>query len=71
MGWGTLPAPGTKLGPCAAECKHIDCAQTRRDATAECGKCDRPIGYDEPLYRIDGKLYHAYCIEIDNGGDDE
>lgn len=39
MGWGTLPAPGTKLGPCATPCNHVDCVLTRKDAEVKCQKC--------------------------------
>jgi len=67
---GTLPAPGTKLGPCADACEHRDCAQTRAEAEQTCRVCDKPIGYETRFYvdsiqRAVRKLVHAACLEAE------
>lgn len=76
MAAGTLPRPGTKLGPCEPECQHKDCAITRRMAAETCRFCQKPIS-SEPFYtdpensrdvRGDGPLsgpalVHAECLE--------
>lgn len=62
-----LPEPGSQRGPCAAECKHIDCGVTRRMAAEVCSYCSRPIGYETRFYNAenisDGILVHADCYE--------
>lgn len=66
MGWGILPAPGTKLGPCVTKCNHVDCGLTRKDAEVECRKCGKPIGFDTAYYRIGGAaadLVHEACSD--------
>lgn len=52
MAAGILPAPGTRTGPCAEPCEHMDCRATRENAAAECIHCNEPIGYDTRYYRI-------------------
>jgi hypothetical protein len=65
MAAGSLPAPGTKLGPCKKACKHRDCAATREDAAEECLECSKPIGYETLFYRVAPReLIHARCQEI-------
>lgn len=65
MAAGILPAPGTKVGPCKAKCKHRDCAQTKADAAAGCRFCTKAIGFNVGFYRsrLDGGLAHAFCFE--------
>ena len=76
MSASTLPAPGTKLGPCKVDhvrgetCAHRDCAATRAIASATCKYCDGAIGYETPFYEVfrsaDGKsrdYAHASCHE--------
>lgn len=66
MAAGTLPAPGTKFGPCKkAKCGHKDCAATRADAAALCRFCNKAIGYGEAFYRarLSGALAHWLCVE--------
>lgn len=52
MAAGTLPAPGTKLGPCIDPCTHADCACTRAMAAATCDPCREPIGYETRFYQV-------------------
>lgn len=65
MAAGVLPEPGTKAGPCEpADCLHIDCAQTRRDALTTCKFCGEPIGYGRAFFRANGSLLaHRNCLE--------
>lgn len=65
MAAGILQRPGTKLGPCKAQCKHRDCAQTKGDAAATCRFCQKAIGYGVGFYRarLSGELAHAFCFE--------
>lgn len=62
MGWLTLPAPGTELGPCEGGCAHKDCAATRRDAATPCRICGEPIGYDRPFHYEEGGAVHHSCL---------
>jgi hypothetical protein len=66
MAAGVLQKPGTKLGPCKAQCKHRDCGQTRSDAAALCRLCQKPIGYGSQFYRsrLTEELAHAVCLEV-------
>jgi hypothetical protein len=68
MAAGTLPKPGTRYGPCAASCTHIDCAKTRVMANSMCGICGLRVGYEVRFYinndpAIGTELVHAYCWE--------
>lgn len=63
MAAGSLPAPGTPLGPCLLECSHTDCWQTRLDAASICPECGQPIGYETRMYSEKGQLVHATCLE--------
>ena len=47
----SVPAPGTKLGPCEGQCEHLDCAENRRMARALCAACHVLISYDAPKRR--------------------
>lgn len=53
MAAGTIPKPGSELGPCdgAARCGHGDCAANVRDAQAYCGLCGHQIGYETRFYQ--------------------
>jgi len=62
MAAGTLPRPGSKFGPCANNCSHIDCAKTHEMAETKCRICGKPIGYETPFYN-EGGLVHASCYE--------
>lgn len=53
MAAGTLPRPGTDLGPCDDDCQHRDWAATREQAATECIHCDEPIGYDTPFIIVE------------------
>ena len=61
MGWGLLPKPGTKVGPCVGECEHTDCAKTRSMAESKCSICDEEIGYERGFYEGEQGLVHAVC----------
>lgn len=64
MAAGTLPAPGSKYGPCKGECAHTDCALTRKMSGDECRLCEQAIGYDTRFYVNDAKQpVHADCYE--------
>lgn len=65
MAASTLPAPGTKYGPCENGCDHIDCNVTRGQAGEVCRFCDKPIGYEKRFYSDEepGRLAHADCLE--------
>lgn len=72
MAAGTLPLPGTEFGPCADDCAHRDCAETRAMAATTCWRCEQPIGYDRAFYRMnpgseaaagESYLVHAGCEE--------
>lgn len=65
MAAGVLSKPGTQYGPCEVDCKHIDCAATRKQAETDCAKCALVIGYETRFYRLpDGALVHAECEEL-------
>lgn len=63
MAAGVLPAPGTTYGPCADECRHMDCALTRSMAATACSICGEPIDYDRRFYGRGEALTHAPCLE--------
>ena len=64
MAASALARPGSKHGPCAAECKHRDCCVTRAMATALCHYCGKSIGYEVPFYQIETTEFaHAVCEE--------
>ncbi len=58
-----IPAPGTKLGPCADECAHLDCRASREQATRVCGHCGEPIGYDRWWCNFAALPYHEACLD--------
>ena len=63
MAASILANPGTKYGPCDAECEHTDCIQTRKMAQVICTYCGKEIGYGTCFYHeLDG-LRHALCFE--------
>lgn len=68
-----LPKPGTELGPCEDDCEHLDCAETRRQATGKCPLCGKPVGYGVPVAFLPKDLpeehdvAHADCLaELDD-----
>lgn len=68
MAAGTLPAPGTRYGPCKGDCRHTDCAATRAEAASICRICGSAIGYERRYYKDPdaaavGPLVHAACLE--------
>jgi hypothetical protein len=67
MAYITLAEPGTKHGPCAEECEHVDCNETKRKASTLCPYCLKPLGYGQALTRADTTvstgLGHFSCIE--------
>lgn len=64
MAAGSLPAPGTRYGPCEPDCHHTDCALTRQMAAEACIYCGAPIGYETPFYRDEERRpAHAVCLE--------
>lgn len=70
MAAGTLPAPGTELGPCKDGCQHIDCGMMRREADQDCRLCGKPIGFETRYYKDPdpmrtGGVVHARCLEAE------
>ncbi len=63
MAAGILPKPGTKVGPCKAKCKHIDCAETRERAASTCLYCREKVGFGVRVYRHGAYTVHARCHE--------
>ena len=63
MAPGRLSSPGSKYGPCADPCMHIDCADIRSMAEAICRYCGQPIGYERGFYREHHELVHSSCVE--------
>jgi hypothetical protein len=63
MATGTLPAPGSKQGPCKHECAHPKCTSMRLDAASVCRYCKAPIGYEARFCREGSELVHAICLE--------
>lgn len=67
-----LPAIGAEYGPCAGECKHRDCAETRRRAEVACHFCGKSIGFDSYYYETgNDQLGHRRCVEADAAGGEE
>jgi hypothetical protein len=52
MAAGRLPKPGTKHGPCEGACKHLDCAEVKREAELICRLCKDPIGFERGFFRM-------------------
>ena len=65
MAAGSLPEPGTKLGPCKAGCAHLDCEETREMAKTNCRICQKPIGYETRFFQEGSmrELVHEECLE--------
>lgn len=65
MAASILPVPGTKLGPCKAKCKHIDCAETRAIAAEPCRFCNKPLGFGSAWFKsaLFGCVAHRHCLE--------
>ena len=62
MAAGVLSKPGTEFGPCAGNCNHTDCEQTKVMAQTGCKYCHQPIGYDRRFFRFEGhQLAHESC----------
>lgn len=62
-----LPKPGTKYGPCAMACQHIDCSSARQIAGSTCRFCNELIGYERRFYvdlNFVGQYVHAICLEM-------
>lgn len=56
-----ISKPGTEFGPCETICIHTDCAQSRKDADANCILCSKKIGYERQFYREEEKYQHFAC----------
>jgi hypothetical protein len=72
MGWIITPKPGDDA-LCAKPCKHIDCAQYRKEAKWHCHLCEKPLGHGAKIIRYgdngcgphDPPLVHYLCAEKD------
>lgn len=64
MAAGSLPAPGSEMGPCLDEnCGHRDCKATREMAAQDCTICGGIIGYNARFFRDnDGGEQHEKCF---------
>lgn len=67
---GRIPLPGAPFGPCKEPCDHGGCAADRAEASALCGICIKPIGYEVPFLvdytvppREGTRLVHQRCLE--------
>jgi len=69
MAVGYLPEIGSEHGPCANDCEHTDCAETKRLLLMVCRWCDLAIGYrgffndsleGHPAW---SRIVHASCHE--------
>jgi hypothetical protein len=60
-----IQEPGTKYGPCAIDCGHIDCASLRKIADSNCVLCHAVIGYTNGYFtdNDDRGYVHALCLE--------
>jgi hypothetical protein len=62
MAYARLPNPGTEYGPCAGQCSHTDCTQTRAMAAQLCPRCNLAIGYEQKFIRDSrDRLMHWVC----------
>lgn len=60
MAYIIVPKPGSKVGPCAGDCTHRDCAESRRTATQPCHLCHKQLGYET---KLSGEpLAHYACL---------
>jgi hypothetical protein len=57
--------PGSKQGPCLAQCGHKLCAEIRARAFTPCYLCGKAIGYDTGFYDVgnSGPFAHGTCYE--------
>ena len=67
MAAGRLPEPGTEHGPCAEICKHLDCAESKRQAESACRICEKPIGYERGFYQENNwtVFVHSSCAHTE------
>jgi hypothetical protein len=68
MAAASLSEPGTEYGPCAEQCEHRDCAESRKMAATTCKRCGQSIGYRRAFYieyGVPDGLEHAVCLEMD------
>lgn len=63
MAAGVIAKPGTEYGPCLSECKHLDCAESRKQAETLCPICNKKIGYDRRFFQENNWeiLTHEIC----------
>jgi len=50
MSWMIMPTPGDDA-LCKGACKHVDCAQYRKEAKWECHLCHKPLGFSVKVTR--------------------
>ena len=71
MAASNIPAPGTEFGPCEGECKHIDCAVSRKMAAMTCRICGEPIGYERGYFveqaTVPPIAVHSACLSDEIG----
>lgn len=67
MAYISLARPGTPNGPChngagyEKDCAHTDCAQTRATIRQQCPGCRQELGYERPIWEVDGIMQHVGC----------
>lgn len=59
----TIPAPGTRGGPCRGWCRHPVCKDQKHLARSKCLYCQKPVGYDVPIIPWGVLAVHAECHE--------
>lgn len=60
-----IPGPGSPFGPCANDCSHLSCLDTRLLAAEKCIACAKPIGYWSDFYKqpvVDGHKVERVCV---------
>lgn len=63
-----LSAPGDNSGPCLKLCSHIKCQEIRQMAAKACPICKKPIGYKQPFFVYEERLFHACCLRAEKEG---
>jgi len=62
-----IPHPGAEFGPCAVDCDHPECVESRATAALQCVVCGEPIGYDQrfTIESLDwSRIVHMHCALV-------
>lgn len=55
--------PGSRYGPCACICSHIECAELRANTEIICSGCGEMIGYERDFREYRETILHDACID--------